>query len=615
MNPVTVVSVGDTPTGIIEALAQQPGEMRVVRRCPELADLLAACQSGLAQVAVIAEFAGDLTATLVDRLAAVGVSVVAVAETLEEARRLRGIGATAVTAGITAEEMGAVVRATVENRRHPGSAGFAVPATEGRLGPPVPPWEAAPALTAEAGTFAPGPESSVPAGSEGLEDTFIAGAPGTHDTAAEVDLASGHTAGHAAGRKGTGTTGDETQTHEAHTDEPDSASDRGADVLNNGADVLNNGADVLNNNVASSGQPRQNTLHRPGPGEPETRTPRLLDKFADKPQGLRARITNSLQRGRKIAHPSASLESSLEGMNVKRQKNPLSSKPQLLTEPYARQGTLVAVWGPIGSPGRTTLAINLAAEQAAAGRTVLLIDADSYGASIAATLGLLDESASFAQACRAADQGGLSRVYLAKTASQVIFAGGTFSLLTGLTRADRWPELRAAAVERVLGLARELAELVVVDCGFGLENDEELSYDTVAPRRNAATLMVLAQADIVYAVGNSDPIGIPRLIRGLGELQQGYPVTDVRVVVNKVRRKAVGRSPEKSLAQAWERFGPAQGISHFLPWDPELTDKALMEGKLLLEVAADAPLRRAIRDIDCAAVQRNSNTAVTNATA
>ena len=34
-------------------------------------------------------------------------------------------------------------------------------------------------------------------------------------------------------------------------------------------------------------------------------------------------------------------------------------------------------------------------------------------------------------------------------------------------------------------LSRSLGEVVVVDCGFSLEDDEELSYDTMAPRRNA----------------------------------------------------------------------------------------------------------------------------------
>ena len=78
---------------------------------------------------------------------------------------------------------------------------------------------------------------------------------------------------------------------------------------------------------------------------------------------------------------------------------------------------------------------------------------------------------------------------------------GTFRVLTGITRADRWTELRAAALSLVLERAREIADVTVVDTGFCLEADEELSFDTMAPRRNAATLRSLELADTVFAVG------------------------------------------------------------------------------------------------------------------
>jgi len=254
--------------------------------------------------------------------------------------------------------------------------------------------------------------------------------------------------------------------------------------------------------------------------------------------------------------------------------------------------------------------MNMAAELAATGKSVLVVDADTYGSSMAAALGLLDEAASLAHACRVADQGLLSAAELGRIATEVVFTGGTFGLLTGLTRADRWPEVRSAALERVLAAGRKLADVVVVDCGFCLENDEELSYDTVAPRRNAAALCAVNAADTIYAVGAADAIGMPRLVRAINEMAVANLGAEVSVVLNKVRKSATGQSPAKALEQAWQRFGPEQPITHFLPWDGDVTDRALLQGRLLMEVAPESALRRAIAAMVCAPVQRNRKTAV-----
>ena len=65
-------------------------------------------------------------------------------------------------------------------------------------------------------------------------------------------------------------------------------------------------------------------------------------------------------------------------------------------------GRVIVVWGPAGSPGRTTIAIGIAAEIAAAGYSVAIADVDTYSGSVAPALGLLDESPGFAAACRLA---------------------------------------------------------------------------------------------------------------------------------------------------------------------------------------------------------------------
>lgn len=280
-----------------------------------------------------------------------------------------------------------------------------------------------------------------------------------------------------------------------------------------------------------------------------------------------------------------------------------------------RAGSITTVWGPTGAPGRSTVAVNLAAEAAAAGREVILVDADTYGASVATMLGLLDESAGIAQACRLADQGLLDAPALLRVAAPVVIRSFQLRVLTGISRSSRWPELRAAALGRVLHRCRELADLTVVDVGFPLESDEELSFDTAAPRRNAAALHTLESADTIYAVGSADSIGVPRLVRGLAELAEAVPGAAPQVLLNKVRPAAVGRSPERQLEEAWERYGPGAPIRAFLPFDPRAADDALAAGSVLLESAPDSGLRRAVAGLVCAPAQHRSRAAGRLATA
>lgn len=258
------------------------------------------------------------------------------------------------------------------------------------------------------------------------------------------------------------------------------------------------------------------------------------------------------------------------------------------------QARLTVVWGPAGAPGRTTLAVNLAAELAAAGRRVLLVDADTYGGAVAVHLGLLDEAAGAAAACRLADQGLLDAPALLRTSAEVILnRTGRLLALTGIPRPDRWTELRPAALAALLSRARTLVDEIVVDAGFSLETDEEASYDMMAPRRNGATLRALELADRIYAVGAADSVGIPRLVRGLEDLTAAVPTAAPAVVLNKVRAAAVGRSPEAQLRRTWERFGPGS-IEAFLPWDPASADAALLAGAALLEAAPNSALRAAV---------------------
>ncbi|SNR89281.1 Flp pilus assembly protein, ATPase CpaE [Geodermatophilus saharensis] len=255
------------------------------------------------------------------------------------------------------------------------------------------------------------------------------------------------------------------------------------------------------------------------------------------------------------------------------------------------RGRVVAVWGPTGAPGRTTVAVGLADEAARLGAATLLVDADVYGGVVAQVLGLLDESPGLAGAARQAAAGALDEAALQRLAWSV---RPDLSVLTGLARADRWPELRPRAVAAVLDEARRVADLVVVDCAFNLEEDEELSFDTAAPRRNGATVTVLQAADDVLCVSGADPVALHRTIRALGQLRDLMPDVEPAVVVNQVRRGPVPGDPRQEIGDALERFA-GRGVHAFLPADRGATDAALASGRTLAEVAPGSPLRTGLR--------------------
>ena len=258
-------------------------------------------------------------------------------------------------------------------------------------------------------------------------------------------------------------------------------------------------------------------------------------------------------------------------------------------ETVSAPGTVIAVWGPTGAPGRTTVALNLAAELADHG--ALLVDADTYGGTVAQLLGLLDEAPGVAAAARLAATGRLDHRSLA--ALTPVLDGG-LRVLTGISRAHRWPEVPAASLEVVWACARRLVPWTVVDCGFGIEQDELLSYDTRSPQRNAATLSALAEADVVVVVGAGDPIGLQRLVRALADVADvGVEPSRRVVLVNRVRSSASGPRPAQAVRDALERYAGVTDVQ-LVPDDPAACDGAVLAARTLREQAPGSPARQAL---------------------
>ncbi len=252
--------------------------------------------------------------------------------------------------------------------------------------------------------------------------------------------------------------------------------------------------------------------------------------------------------------------------------------------PPTAAGRVIAVWGPAGAPGRTTVACALAAELARRGARSLLVDADPHGGAVAQQLGILDEVSGLLSAARLSVSGMLTERFTSvqRGLSQHL------SVVTGLPRADRWLEVRSGVVEHLLETGRQQGH-VVVDTGFSLEQD--LTADAVGrPGRNQMTLGAIEVADEVVVVGSADPVGLSRLARGLVELRDLTGGAPARVVVNRMR-PTLGWS-EKDIAGMVTGFTRPAGL-HFLPDDRAAVDRALVAGRTLNE-GGDSPLGRAV---------------------
>lgn len=239
---------------------------------------------------------------------------------------------------------------------------------------------------------------------------------------------------------------------------------------------------------------------------------------------------------------------------------------------------VVAVWGPTGAPGRSTVALALASAAAARGVDTVLVDADTYGGALGQMLGMLDDVSGLVAACRAANQGRAREV-----TDQLLDVDPGLRLLTGVPRADMWPQIRAGALDVVLAQLRKIAGLVVVDCGFSIE---EGSGPT---GRDQTTLQMLDQASAVVVVGKPDPVGLSRLIRGLHDLGDVATRAEPIVVVNQMR-SSLGWG-EREVGSTLSRL-TGHDPAVFLPFDQSGIDLAAVSGRSPRELASSSFLAR-----------------------
>ncbi|MCI1017657.1 P-loop NTPase [Microbacterium sp. C5A9] len=255
---------------------------------------------------------------------------------------------------------------------------------------------------------------------------------------------------------------------------------------------------------------------------------------------------------------------------------------------------VLAVWGPAGAPGRSTLAIQLAVELTRAGRRTALVDADTVAPSLALLLGLSDDDPGIAAACRRAELGSLDGAELTRLATTLETGVGHLDVLGGINRPSRWPELSAGRLQTALRVCRVWAEETVVDVSSAFDADDEATYDLTGPRRHAATSAALSEADEIIALASADPLGISRFIREHAELRRLTAPTPIRVVVNRLRPGPLGLDARGQIRRTLDRFAGITDVT-FLPFDQRAADTALLHARPMTDVAPRSSFVAAVR--------------------
>ncbi len=260
-----------------------------------------------------------------------------------------------------------------------------------------------------------------------------------------------------------------------------------------------------------------------------------------------------------------------------------------VSEPQAG-GKVLAVWGPVGSPGKSTIAANLACELATAGKKVFLLDADTYAPSLADLFGLFEHPAGLPAACRILGQDRFDLEQLQRLSLELAIGNRSLTLMTGMGSNRRWAELTAERLIDLLELAKTHFDFVLVDLASPLENGLSLMHSSLS--RNEATRTAIAVANQVIAVGSADPIGIQRFVEQLPEL----PATGkVLPVINRLRNSALGVRPKQQIAETLLRLVQLEPAA-FIPADQDAFDFALLNNLPLALAKRHCPARQATAD-------------------
>lgn len=272
-------------------------------------------------------------------------------------------------------------------------------------------------------------------------------------------------------------------------------------------------------------------------------------------------------------------------LDVRTSADAFPRAPAALARSLAPRGRVIALWGPKGAPGRSTLAVEIAAEMAAAEPATVLIDADTYGGDLAQILGVVEDLPTVVWACQSAARGDSRRLL-----DGLRRAGANGPILVpGIARSDLWRDVGEFAWRELLATLRETFATMVIDTGFCLEEDSA-GY-AADEGRNAIAREAVRSADSVVAVCRCDPVGLKAFVwayRGLTELADEDRIF---VVANRVLR-----GEEASVEELLRRHVGKRPVA-YVPDEPALFRAACAKGVAARDLAPSAAAVRALRNV------------------
>lgn len=268
-----------------------------------------------------------------------------------------------------------------------------------------------------------------------------------------------------------------------------------------------------------------------------------------------------------------------------------AARPRPSTQPSGGRGRIVAVWGPKGAPGRTTIALELGAQLAGAHPDTVLIDGDPYGGDVLQLLGILEEVPTVLWAAQLAATDRLGAEVLVTELRRAGKKGPV--VIPGLPRADLWADVSEFGWAQLLGVARAAFRFTVVDTGFCLEGPET-SVPGGPGGRNRMARATVAEADVVVAVCRCDPVGMKNFLWAYQELRDLVDPDSVFVLANRVHS-----TDEREVGDLLRRHTGRRPVA-YVPDSPRAIERAVLAGMLLSELEPGSDVVAAVRTVAAA---------------